>query len=88
MINTKKFLRKSKCFYTLILVDIVSKFIFYKNLSSKNSADIVSAFRILLTKIRKMKNPQLKGIKSNDFITFIRQVSSIILATNKLTLIR
>lgn len=74
MVNSKKMTYQSGNNYTLIVIDIVSRFIFYVNISSKKSTEVLSAFKTLLKKIRLMKNKQLEGIKSNDFITFIRQV--------------
>ena len=80
IVNSKNFSHKSVNTYTLIAIDIVSRFIFYVNISSKKSTEVLSAFKTLLKKIRRMKNKQLLGIKSNDFMTFIRQVKELILA--------
>ena len=74
MVNSRKELKNNSTKYTLIAIDIVSRYIFYENLSSKKTRMVVEVFKSLLKKIRKLKNIQLKGLDSNDFITFIRKV--------------
>lgn len=78
MENSRKELNHNSTNYTLIAVDIVSRYIFYENLLSKKTRMIVEVFKSLLKKIRKLKNIQLQGLDSNDFITFIRKVLILI----------
>ena len=71
-VTSPKFLKKGHHLYSLFAVDTISRYIFYQNISLKNSNTVVEAFKKILRRIRSLKNKQLFGIASCNFITFIR----------------
>lgn len=69
--TSKKFVSKGNL-YSLFVIDTNSRFLFHYNLKKRNSKQIVQAFKQIMKTIRSYKDKIMKGIKSVDFLTFIR----------------